>query len=442
MSGLPRRTLRSGKEYSAFDLALARAWTTPVDFDFGVAIQERLVDEDLSDDFHDDNAHDPNDPPGDLHDEPSDDFHDDNAHDPNDPPGDLHDEPSWQPLPTHTPSPPQPSVPLSSLSATARNKLKSRARRDKKRQDARASSATPILKQRIKLPLEFTRAPTPDEHTTGLGGVSYTQQEVDRLTGTRGLTYCGWLGHLSIPIVDRKRRVVGVLGGGPRDREGWKIVTDGAFALLQERVPHVRLSDDRLHHRRAQESFPALSRGWSHGGGQMEPGELCNNVANTRITDDLLAHKYFQRIAHFANAQMALLRHWKPSLRPNFVGSIFAACTFNFGPRAICAAHLDFANLAWGWCAITALGNFDPDFGGHLILWDLGLVIRFPPGSTILIPSALVRHSNVPIRAHEERCSFVQYNCRRPLSLGPQRLQDVRSLVFLSVEYGKGATRG
>jgi hypothetical protein len=106
---------------------------------------------------------------------------------------------------------------------------------------------------------------------------------------------------------------------------------------------------------------------------------------------------------------MALLRHWKPSLRPNFVGSIFAACTFNFGPRAICAAHLDFANLAWGWCAITALGNFDPDFSGHLILWDLGLVIRFPPGSTILIPSALVHHSNVPIRVHEERCSFVQY---------------------------------
>jgi hypothetical protein len=106
---------------------------------------------------------------------------------------------------------------------------------------------------------------------------------------------------------------------------------------------------------------------------------------------------------------MALLRVWKPSLRPNFAGSVFAACTFNFGPRAVCAPHLDFANLAWGWCAIMALGNFDPDLGSHLILWDLGLVIRFPPGSTILIPSALIRHSNVPIRAHEERSSFVQY---------------------------------
>ncbi|KAJ7078404.1 hypothetical protein B0H15DRAFT_788953, partial [Mycena belliarum] len=75
----------------------------------------------------------------------------------------------------------------------------------------------------------------------------------------------------------------------------------------------------------------------------------------------------------------------------------------------VSARHLDFANLAWGWCAVTALGNFDPDIGGHLILWDLRLVVRFPPGSTILLPSALIQHSNVPIQAHEHRSSFTQY---------------------------------
>ncbi|KAJ7888130.1 hypothetical protein B0H14DRAFT_3430320 [Mycena olivaceomarginata] len=110
-TGLSRQTLRSSKEFSAFDLALVRAWTTPVDFDFGVAIQERLADEDLTDDLDDDDEY------GDAHDL-------DNAHD------DLHDE-----TPAHalSPSPSLPPVPLSSLSATARNKLKSRARRDKKR---------------------------------------------------------------------------------------------------------------------------------------------------------------------------------------------------------------------------------------------------------------------------------------------------------------------
>ena len=45
-----------------------------------------------------------------------------------------------------------------------------------------------------------------------------------------------------------------------------------------------------------------------------------------------------------------------------------------------------------------------------MILWDLGLVIRFPPGSTILIPSALLTHSNVPIQPGEERYSIIQYS--------------------------------
>jgi hypothetical protein len=108
---------------------------------------------------------------------------------------------------------------------------------------------------------------------------------------------------------------------------------------------------------------------------------------------------------------MDKLHEWNPSLKRNFATgvSVFAAATFNFGPRTVTFPHLDFANLAWGWCAITALGDFDPDKGGHLILWDLKLIIRFPPGSTILIPSALIRHSNTSIQPHEKRFSFTQY---------------------------------
>ncbi|KAJ7834179.1 hypothetical protein B0H13DRAFT_2240245 [Mycena leptocephala] len=75
----------------------------------------------------------------------------------------------------------------------------------------------------------------------------------------------------------------------------------------------------------------------------------------------------------FYATQMALIAMWRPSLHWNFARSVFAACTFNFGPHAITVPHLDFGNLAWGWCAVTALGFFDPDVGGHLILWDLKL---------------------------------------------------------------------
>jgi hypothetical protein len=66
------------------------------------------------------------------------------------------------------------------------------------------------------------------------------------------------------------------------------------------------------------------------------------------------------------------------------------AMTFNFGPQTVTFDHRDSGNLAFGWCAITAFGNFDPTCGGHLVLWDMKLVIEFPPGSTILIPSAMM----------------------------------------------------
>ncbi|KAK7057365.1 hypothetical protein R3P38DRAFT_3168888 [Favolaschia claudopus] len=68
--------------------------------------------------------------------------------------------------------------------------------------------------------------------------------------------------------------------------------------------------------------------------------------------------------------------------------SVFSTATFNFGPATVTLPHIDFRNLAWGWCAITALGDFDPDLGGHLVLWDLKLIIRFPPR----------RHHPYPIR--------------------------------------------
>ncbi|KAJ7075098.1 hypothetical protein B0H15DRAFT_806410 [Mycena belliarum] len=368
-------------------------------------------------------------------------------------------------------TPALPSLPLQEtpatypLSAKQRQKAKASRRRDLEREKARAASSNPALKAvnhkrlagaknaALQLAVDAATLPHskpawlgcraeedstsdttntrgPHEPSSGLGTTSYTQEQVDALSGTQGFMYIDWLGEATIPIVDSQRRVIAVLGGMPHDRVGWQEVTDGATRMMQERTSSIQLTDEQLHHRRAQKAFPAIARGLSHGGGQTEPGMLCNNTANTRLTDELLAHTYFQRLARFGSgtpptatmlfsmwapllfafyqAQMHLLAGWKP-MRRTFVGSVFAACTFNFGPHAICARHIDFANLVWRWCAITALGFFDANLGGHIILWDLRLVIRFPPGATILIPSALVGHSNVPIQEHEYRASFTQY---------------------------------
>ena len=96
-------------------------------------------------------------------------------------------------------------------------------------------------------------------------------------------------------------------------------------------------------------------------------------------------------------------------LRQNFPNNSFACMTINLGPNTVTVRHTDHLNVPWGWCAITAIGTYDYRAGGHLIIWDLGIAIEFPPGSTILIPSAILTHSNVAIGEGERRYSLTQY---------------------------------
>jgi hypothetical protein len=104
----------------------------------------------------------------------------------------------------------------------------------------------------------------------------------------------------------------------------------------------------------------------------------------------------------------SLLGGYGGQLRQNFT-TVFACSTFNSSPSTISFPHTDPGNLPHSWCAITFLGPFDPQQGGHLILLDLQLVIKFPPCSTILLPSAVIHHSNVVIQKGKERYLFTQY---------------------------------
>ncbi|KAJ7678317.1 hypothetical protein DFH06DRAFT_1423071 [Mycena polygramma] len=451
-----RRTLRNGKEFSEFDLLnlslpstlssilTAPPISSPEFFDVSISLATHISEQESTGLL---------DEPAELQDTTS---QLDDAVVPLDLPPDLrHTLPFWinPSLPASVPFPqPPPLHPPAKRSAEDHTmdlkKAASRRRRDRKRDAVMEASHAPHLKtvhvrrqqeslaNTIQVDVDLGELPhsnpawigsraaqTAEED--GMGGRLYTAEEISALVGGQeGFRYINWLGFLSIPIIDSFGRIIAVLGGTPRDRAGWADLTEEASTLMKNRSENLSYSEEDLHHRRAQEPYPSVSRGVSHGGGQKEPGNLQNNTANTRVTDELMKEPVFQRLSKWANllfiifapllatyyqAQIGLLADWKPSLVWNFAGTVFAACTFNFGPRAITVPHLDFGNLSWGWCVITALGWFDPDLGGHLILWDLKLIIRFPPGSTILIPSAIIRHSNVPVRSHEIRFSFTQY---------------------------------
>ncbi|KAJ7220951.1 hypothetical protein C8J57DRAFT_1536784 [Mycena rebaudengoi] len=237
-----------------------------------------------------------------------------------------------------------------------------------------------------------------------------------------GFKYVKYVDHRSRPLVDQDGKVFGVSAGHPDDPDWMANVHKPAVDAMKEAAAKCSISEERAFHRRG--NFRSLTGGDSHGGGQERPGALVNGVINAAILVSLMSNLAFIRIAGFATGVFA---NWAPDIfdyyvvhmrlfyqrykhlsRP-FLNGIFRACTFNLGPYTCALGHRDFANLAFGWCAITALGYFDYTKAGHLILWDCKLILEFPPGVTILIPSAAIFHSNIPIADGELRFSFTQY---------------------------------
>ena len=88
---------------------------------------------------------------------------------------------------------------------------------------------------------------------------------------------------------------------------------------------------------------------------------------------------------------------------------IFPCQMFNVDMQSISQPHTDQGNLAQGWCSIMLLEGFNHTLGGYLVLWDLGLIVQFPPGCTVLIPSSIVCHSNTSLQPGEVRHVIVQY---------------------------------
>ena len=145
---------------------------------------------------------------------------------------------------------------------------------------------------------------------------------------------------------------------------------------------------------------------------------------------------FFPKIHGYYEDQLSKLYRSSPHLRPPYESSIMPAAAYNLGPTTVCRPHRDSANLSFGICAITALGRFNPKTGGHLALRELGLVIEFPPGATVLIPSAVLTHHNTKLPEGVKRYSFTQYAAGSLFSYienGMRSSQDVTKDAKLSL---------
>ncbi|KAK7022634.1 hypothetical protein R3P38DRAFT_3196032 [Favolaschia claudopus] len=238
---------------------------------------------------------------------------------------------------------------------------------------------------------------------------------------SNGFSIIHWDGITPRPLVDRHGRIVAVLAGQP-NKDDYRIATAQAFQAIQRAGSETRFPASMKHHRRGL--FAAINVGLSYGNGQTAPTWL-NNKKYNGLADSLLADPSIERMAGFADfafslwapslykyyrAQDSKLRKYHPDLRRPFNSSVFYCTAFNFARNVWTFKHRDVLNLAFGWCAVQALGRFDHTKGGHLVLWDLKLVVEFPHGALILLPSATIAHSNVPVQPGDERVSFTQFS--------------------------------
>ncbi|KAF8059318.1 hypothetical protein FPV67DRAFT_1426687, partial [Lyophyllum atratum] len=341
-----------------------------------------------------------------------------------------------------SPSPTEPSsIPpaQSGAHSTAKRKSKdtshARRRRKRQRQSDAASSAPNAVRPGVRAKFLSSSVPVHTDAepegfqvaSSGFIGVRSTPTprvlstaQLLRLSNLRPIS---WSGKVPKPLLDCSSRVVGVFAGQP-DGESWSSTLAKAVTLLEKARAEGTFSQKQLHHSRGK--FPTLASGFAHGGGRAAP---CNlkpyNSTNALLINKLLQEPAFERLATFSSSVFATwapklyaeyvkcmdeLCTNDPTLKRNWPRSAFAAAVFNLGPQTICYRHKDFANLPYGWCAVTALGSFNPKLGGHIILWELGLIVEFPAGSTVLFPSAVVEHFNTPVQAHESRYSFTQYS--------------------------------
>ncbi|KAJ7080780.1 hypothetical protein B0H15DRAFT_953377 [Mycena belliarum] len=252
---------------------------------------------------------------------------------------------------------------------------------------------------------------------------SKKRRTLDEVKGM-GFTVLPWNGFDSRPLVDAQGRVFAVLVGQPRDTE-WAAAVNDAYSAIDEEGTAADFPSHMRKHRRGL--FAALNVGISYGKGQRVPSRFLHSSAHTSLLNRLLGNPAIIRMANFASEHGAAafqlwaprlynyykehddaLRKHLPHLRRNFPRSVFSGAAFNFG-NVWTFRHRDVHNIPFGWCGIQAAGPFDASKGGHLIFWDLRLAVEFPHGALILMPSATIAHSNIPVQAGDRRISFTQF---------------------------------
>ena len=248
------------------------------------------------------------------------------------------------------------------------------------------------------------------------------------------------------PITDSQGNVIAVLAPPPNDPSYHESTKRACDRMINEMAKYRFECEDLIDQLRGND-FLALNVGLSYGNGHTKP-TFRNTGRFQNLAETLVGDTNIQRLASYQDGKLIsqqrenflLISHayiapptatyalWHPKaykyyktnldklweVYPHlaqrlFPRSIMPTVAFNLGNRVATKRHIDSRNCPFGWCTITALGDFDASKGGHLVLWDLRMILEFPAGACVCLPSALVAHSNIPTSESEIRMSFTQY---------------------------------
>ncbi|KAF9023078.1 hypothetical protein BDZ89DRAFT_1041850 [Hymenopellis radicata] len=309
------------------------------------------------------------------------------------------------------------SVPSPDQPATAPNasrKAKARRRYKQKRRDARKLEQE-LLGSSVKrcTAAAYAAAQVLSTHYTitghGYQGQrdagdrrEYTLQELLDLMHFRLIE---WDGYDPVKILDSERRLLIFLAGRPKER--WDEVEKELWEAYKAAYEEIMSRPNAVVEAHRCGDYVAVGSGISLGNGSVAPGNLRLKWWESRIVEKLRGLPALHRLSGFVNrafegalpkmhAHYAQVLHRiiarNPRLRRNFENTVLGGAHFNLGPIVATRRHRDHLNFIPGPCPTTPCGLFDHKRGGHLVLWEVGLVRRADRGSfTQYMAAGLVR---------------------------------------------------
>ncbi|KAJ3514367.1 hypothetical protein NMY22_g14754 [Coprinellus aureogranulatus] len=265
--------------------------------------------------------------------------------------------------------------------------------------------------------------------STGFGGIHYRSQwdqyqhyTVDMLEEMLGFRKIKWDGKTYRPIVEvTSQKVIGALSGRPpsswttKPKRQWDDDVKAMNSLLdlgRMQMEGLLNSQQLKSIQSTRGNFVSLQFGYQHGGGSEKPCNCGSKYPRQAqaFTKRVQMSPEFCLAAKFISHE---LKATAPKLHTLCKENMLHVKRHYSDESGTSTLHEAFTGsvLPTGTCGIMALGSFDSTKGGHLVLWELKLVIEFPAGSTILIPSSIISHSNIPVASPsiEKRFSFTMY---------------------------------